>query len=408
MSTIYAYTSPARGHIYPLTPILIELARRGHRVKVWTLAGECEQLRDLGLEATAIDPAIEARQMDDWQAKSPPQQLANTMATFLARAPHEVADVRGATEAEAPDLWLTDVNSYGAAAAAEAAGVAWAAFAPYFTPLPDPSVPPFGPGLRPLGGPLGRLRNRALGGLLAHGLNRKFLDRLNGIRADAEAGRLDSVLEQWTRAPRLLYLTVPELEYPRRWPESFRFVGPGNWEPPAEAPGWLEDVERPLVLLTASTEYQQDEELLSTALEALAREDVEVVATAAGCDPAHFDPPANARLERFVPHAPILARAEAVICHGGMGITQKALAAGVPVCTVGWGRDQLESGRRVEVAGAGALLPRKKLNPERLREALATARARRPGAERIASAIASSPGPSGAADELEALLPVAA
>jgi UDP:flavonoid glycosyltransferase YjiC (YdhE family) len=65
--------------------------------------------------------------------------------------------------------------------------------------------------------------------------------------------------------------------------------------------------------------------------------------------------PANARVERFVPHGPILRRA--AVTHGGAGITQKALAAGVPVCAVPFGRDQFEVARPVQVADAGARLP---------------------------------------------------
>lgn len=49
-------------------------------------------------------------------------------------------------------------------------------------------------------------------------------------------------------------------------------------------------------------------------------------------DPGSFTPPPNASLHRFVPHSLVLTRAVAVVCHGGMGITQKALLAGVPVC----------------------------------------------------------------------------
>ena len=49
-----------------------------------------------------------------------------------------------------------------------------------------------------------------------------------------------------------------------------------------------------------------------------------------------------------------------------MGATQKALARGVPVCAVPFGRDQFEVARRVEVARAGARLPAKRLSPERL------------------------------------------
>jgi MGT family glycosyltransferase len=404
MSTIHAFTTPARGHIYPLTPILSELRERGHRVKVWTLASELEVLRGLDIDAEPIDPEIEALPVNDWEAKSQTQAVSNTFGRFLARAPYEISDVQAAIAEERPDLLIADINSWGAPAAAEASAIPWASFSPFFSWYPAPGIPMFGPGMKPLPGRLGRLRDGALWRLSTFDLNRRFLGGLNELRSGVGARPLDSLVDLWVRPLKLLYMTVPELEYPRpTWPSSYRFVGPLNWEPPSTPPAWLEEIDRPLILVTASSEYQKDDALISTALEALAGEDVFVVATTAGNDPDLFSAPENARIERFAPHGPLLERAAAVICHGGMGITQKALAAGVPVCTVGWGRDQLESGRRVEVARAGALLPRKGLSVERLRETLATARGRRAGAERIAAAIAAAPGAAGAADELEAM-----
>jgi MGT family glycosyltransferase len=405
MSTVYAFTTPARGHLYPLTPILAELARRGHRVKVWTLADQLDHLRDAGIEAEAISPKIEALPVNDWEARSPWQGNVNTLRRFLARAPHEVAELQRAIAVRRPDLLLTDINAWGAPAAAEASGIPWATFAPFFSWLPSADVPVFGPGMRPRGGPLGRARNAALWKLVEFDLNRRFLADLNAVRRDTGAGPLRTLPDLWRRPPRLLYMTLPELDYRRReWPASFRFVGPCNWEPDAAVPDWLAADERPLILVTASSEYQNDEALVATALAALAEEQATVVATTAGADPAAFDPPPNARVERFLPHRPLLARAEVVVCHGGMGIVQKSLAAGVPLCVIGWGRDQLEAGRRVEAAGAGILVSRKKLTPQRLRDAVHRARELRPGAERLAAAIAACPGPARAADELESLL----
>ncbi len=405
MSTIYAFTSPARGHLFPLTPVLAELRRRGHDVCVWTLADELEGLRRLGLEARPISAEIEALPVEDWRVTKSAHGVRVFLETLLARAPHDLADFEAAIAAGSPDLVITDINQFGAPAAAEASGIPWATFSPYFAFHRDDGIPVFGPGQAPLGGPLGRARDALLWKLVYADLDRRFLARVNEIRGRAGARPLATLTEIWTRAPRLLYMTVPELEYPRpNLPPSWSFVGPCAWEPPAEVPDWLAEIDRPLVLVTASTEFQDDAELISTALAALAGEDVFVVATTAGNDPAAFTAPGNARVERFVPHSPLLERAEVVICHGGMGITQKALAAGVPVCTVGWGRDQLESGRRVEAAGAGVLLPRKKLNPGSLRAAYRQARMRRDGAMRIAEAIAAAPGPAGAADELETLI----
>ena len=71
MSRILAYTSPARGHLYPLVPILLELRDRGHEISVVTLAAEVPALRALGLAARAIAPEVAARALDDWQGRAP-------------------------------------------------------------------------------------------------------------------------------------------------------------------------------------------------------------------------------------------------------------------------------------------------------------------------------------------------
>ncbi len=112
----------------------------------------------------------------------------------------------------------------------------------------------------------------------------------------------------------------------------------------------------------------------------------------------------NARVERYLPHGPILRRAAAVISHGGMGTTQKALAAGVPVCAVPFMRDQFEVARRVEHCGGGTLLPAKRLRPDRLRSAVEGAIACREGAERVRDAFGRAGGAEAAASALEGLL----
>src|SRR5581483_3616671 len=114
--------------------------------------------------------------------------------------------------------------------------------------------------------------------------------------------------------------------------------------------------------------------------------------------------PANARVERFLPHGPVLDRACCAVTHGGMGATQKALARGVPVCAVPFGRDQLEVARRVEVSGAGTRLSARRLSPKRLRAKVLEAISRRDGAARVAQAFREAGGPAAAADAVEARL----
>jgi MGT family glycosyltransferase len=166
----------------------------------------------------------------------------------------------------------------------------------------------------------------------------------------------------------------------------------------------LDEIKRPIILVTTSSEFQNDGRLIEVALEALADEPVFVVATLPAGDPARLTVPANARVERFIPHGLLLDRAVCAVTHGGMGATQKALACGVPVCAVPFGRDQLEVARRVEVAGAGTSLSAKRLNPDRLRQKVREAMTKGAGAARIAAAFEAAGGPVAAAEAFESRL----
>ena len=124
-------------------------------------------------------------------------------------------------------------------------------------------------------------------------------------------------------------------EYPRSdWPSNIHMVGPCDWDPPADPPPWLDEVDQPIVLVTTSSEFQDDGRLVRCALEALAEEDVYVVATLPSENATDITAPANARVFSFLPHTPIMKRAACAVTHAGMGATQKALAHGVPVCAV--------------------------------------------------------------------------
>lgn len=402
MARILVYTSPARGHLFPLVPTLQELARRGHTVSVRTLSSEVERVRTLGFGAEPIEAAVEGRELDDWKAKSPPAALMRATQTFADRAVHEVDDLRRAIAAERPDFLYVDVNAWGACASAEASKLPWAMFAPYFQPVRAKGVPPYGLGLAPARGPLGALRDALLWPLVLF-LYDRAAPKLNAVRAKAGVPPLAGLSELHAHAPAVITYTAEPLEYPRAWPANFKLVGPGLWEPPSEAAPRQDDP-RPLVLVTCSTEFQDDARLIETALAAVAQMPVRAVVTTASLDPARFTAPPNARVERFVPHGPLLAEAALVVCHGGMGITQKALSAGVPVCVVPFGRDQLEVARHVELCGAGTRLPASALSVAKLRAAMERAMSLKAGAEAVAEAFRKSGGAAAAADVVEGLL----
>lgn len=409
MARILAYASPSRGDLYPIVPVLIELQERGHTVVVRSSAATAPAMQRLGFEAAAIAPAIEAITHDDYRSRNPSTAIKRSLRVFARRAPFEQADLTAALAQVNPDVLLVDFNCWGAAAVAERSSVAWGRWCSYPLPLPSVDVPPFGPGLAPARGWLGRLRDRMLRPLIIGGFERVILPQVNAVRAGEGLARLTGVTDLITAAPLLLSMTAEPFEYARSdWPTSVRLIGPCAWEPPAPPPSWLQDVDRPIVLITTSSEFQDDGQLVRVALAALADEPVHVVVTVPAQGTDGFIVPANAHVEQVLPHSAILQRASCAVTHGGMGATQKALAHGVPVCVVPFGRDQHEVARRVVHADAGVRLPRRRLSgrhgAEALRDAVAAATDCGQGARNIAAAFASAGNAGAGADAVEQTL----
>lgn len=402
---LLTYTSPARGHLYPAVPIVSEMRRRGHQTFLCTLASEVRTVTALGIQTQSVSPRVEAIELDDYRGRSQPDRGRRALATFLARAEPEAPDMQAAIDRHRPDALLIDVNCWGACAVAEASGLPWVVYSPYLLMLPSREAPPFGLGLAPRDGLLGRARDTVLGALAEAVANRTVLSGLNRLFQAHGLQPLRAVGDLTSRPDRLLALTVEGFEYPRSdWPANIRFVGPINWTPPEQPLGWLAEIDDPLVLVTCSTELQRDARLMEVALEALPSAGMAVVGTSAANDPSAFDVPPGSRVERFVGHDQVLARAACVVCHGGMGITQKALAAGVPVVVVPFGRDQLETARRVELAGAGVRLPVRQLTSARLLQAVERAMRLRGGALRLQQLFTAAGGAVAAADTIEELV----
>jgi MGT family glycosyltransferase len=401
---VLTYTSPARGHLYPVVPIMTELLARGHHASVCALAGELTHLEHLGIACSPIDPAVERVEIEDWRERSPRRAGLSVLRTFTERAGGETSDLARAIDHHSPEVLLIDINCWGAATVAEASGLPWAMYSPYLLALPSRDAPPFGLGLAPMSGPLGRVRDALVGRAIGMTFDRAVMPTVNSLRARYGLGALDSYNALLSRPELLLALTAEGFEYPRGdWPANVRLVGAVDWSPLLPAPPWLADMQDPLVLVTCSTERQRDKRLLHVALEALPAAGMAVIGTSAAHDPDGFSAPPGSRVVRFLAHEAVLARATCVVCHGGMGITQKALAAEVPVVVVPCGRDQLDTARRVESAGAGVRLSPRRLTPERLAGAVRTAIGMREGARRVSQAYAAAGGAAAAAEALEGI-----
>jgi len=387
MSRFLVYVSPAVGHTLPLVPGLLELQRRGHDVHVVTIPTLVDVLREAGLDASPVAESVIDVPITDYLADGDADRLRSGQTDLMERGKYDGPDLARAIDEHGPDALLVDVNAYGAKSVAEASGLPWANLLPTVLPLKGAGIPAYGPGFAPMGGPLGWLRDQVMWKVMEKVFGKAMLPGLNELRTEAGLPAYTSPMQQFEPPITVIAMTAEPLEYPRTdLPANVHLVGTQPWDPPAERPAYLDEPGDPWVLVTCSTDYQGDEDLARTAVEALRDEPVRVLLTLAEAyDGAGLASTGNVRVERFVPHGAVLPHCAAVVCHGGFGIVSKAMAAGVPAVVVPFGRDQPEIARRVTEAGAGVSVRPRDLSPERLRAAVAEARALTDGARRAAA-----------------------
>ena len=137
------------------------------------------------------------------------------------------------------------------------------------------------------------------------------------------------------------------------------------------------------MLLSLSTTYMQQEDLLQRLVDALGQVDCHaLVTTGPGLRSRPLARvPSNVHVVESVPHGAVLPHVDLVITHGGHGTVIRALAGGVPVMVVPISRDQPDNAARVrappgrgqgleaivtgEVRRGGAACPRRRRAPRR-------------------------------------------
>jgi UDP:flavonoid glycosyltransferase YjiC (YdhE family) len=380
MSNVYLFAlTDGGGTVAPEVGAARRLVERGHRVSV--LGEDSMAPAVIGAGAAFLpwrhglnrpDHAREHAPYPEWELRSPPAQV-KAMISHLVVGPAAgyARDVRDAIATERPDLVVTGFFAFGAMIAAEADSVPFDVLMPNIYPLPAPGLPPFGPGLSPAHGALGRLRDRLVGALSQRMWDGAALEGLNAVRATYGLAPLEHYQDQVHHAHRELVLTSAEFDFPAELPANVRYVGPvlddpawasGPWQAPAG--------DAPLVLVSMSSTFQNQAGLLQRIATALGSLSVRgLVTTGPVIDPCLLTPPPGVTVVRSAPHADVLRHASLVVTHGGHGTLVKAFAAGVPVVVLPQGRDQADNAARVVDHGAGLSLSRS-AKPAKIAEAV--------------------------------------
>jgi len=378
------------GHAFPMLALGRALVARGHDVcfetwRRWEADVEAAGMRFAPAPEYQVFPTRE-RPLKPYEAAV--RAARTTLPLF---------------EAVRPEIAVSDILTSAPALAAELAGVPRASLVPHVFPWGAPGHPPYAVGAR-------RPRTRA-GARLWGATERVVRGGLERGRAEYNECRarlgLPPLPYVHTGLSRSLTLvgTLPQLEYPRDWPEWIRLVGPLQWEPPGERvdppPGT-----GPVVLVAPSTAQDAEHALLRAALAGLAREPVRVIATYNGREPLPgVEVPPNAVLVPWLSYAKTMPACDLVISHAGHGTLLRALTTGCAVVMCPAAGDMAENAARVDWAGAGVRIPRRLLGPRTValavRRALADGRLGARAREMAAWAVAND-GAAAAAAELEA------
>lgn len=427
MATYLLTCTPAHGHVLPLLTIAAHLRAAGHRVLFLTSERYEARVRAAGVEFVAL-PAEADVDLDDAasvpgrEGLTGPAALRFDMITLFLRPGRAQFDaVRAILRDVAVDAVLTEPLFVGAMLLnelprSERPPVVALGIFPLGVRSRDTA--PFGLGIPPLAGPVGRIRNAALGFVS---------ERVVFGPVSAEANRLATAcldrplrrffLEWHAGADAIVQFTVPEFEYPRSdLSDRVHFVGP---LPAASAavdlPDWWSDLSRsrPVVHVTQGTVANADQTLLiGPTIAALAGEDVLVVVSTGGrpLDPA-ITPPSNVRVAPYLPYDKMLPLVDVVVSNGGYGGVQQALAHGIPLVVAGRTEDKVEVTARVGWSGAGIDLRTHRPSPDAVRDAVRTVladRAYSARARRLADAFAVAPGLAGLDAVLRELAPAPA
>jgi MGT family glycosyltransferase len=314
------------GNLPPLLAAGRLLAARGHRVSVLASAATRPAALDAGFDVIGYDRAPDPEMETAFE-----QQAAELMATA---AGSEIAlDVRDVLTESRPGLMVVDCMLPSGIAAGESTGT------------PTASLVHF---------PYGLARAQMLRGSGAWTTDRA---QLNITRSHLGLEQAPDDLAAW-ESVELLLVTVPRwFDLATAYPAHVVHAGPlgvtlSSREGPS-ADG------RPRLLLSFSTTVMQGQiALIQRVCDALADQAVDAVLTLGPAVSAEaIKVPRNVETVGYADHDQLLARTDAVITHGGLGTTLRALAHGEPLLLLPLGRDQAFNATRVVELGAGVHLP---------------------------------------------------
>jgi UDP:flavonoid glycosyltransferase YjiC (YdhE family) len=367
------------GHVMPLISLARAARDRGHEIRFAVeppLANlpEARGFATVALPTTAevADPVAARRAQQHRRSLAGRERVRAALASFVERSRVGAAALMDEIESFRPEVILRDQAAFGGWAAAEAAGI----------PAARPSFFPSG--------------KEVLASLVAEPM--ADLRAAVGLDPDPDLASLDPPLHI--------------LGGPPGWYDTDRDLGPNGLliQPPvhlgdtiADLPREIRDLEPPVVYVTPGTVAGDATALLDEIFEALDSIAATVITTT-----RHPTASLGSRVLTYdwLPQVPLMNYVDAVVAHGGYGTIMTALCAGIPVLSIPLPMlDNRTNAKRLEATGAGLILTRADLSPEKVRSALKRLLEPefRSAAAKVGEAIRGLPGTDAAVDALASI-----
>ncbi|MET0975999.1 MAG: nucleotide disphospho-sugar-binding domain-containing protein [Leifsonia sp.] len=427
MPSVILCSIPLDGHVAPMLGVARGLVAHGYRVRFLTGARFAAAVRATGAEYLPLpaesdhldDAAIAAgRERNGERLTGNAALAANIKRLFLDPAAGQFRALVDAVGAEPTDAVLCESVFVGAGALArrprsERPAVIVCGILPLG--LSSRDTAPFGIGLAPRSDLAGRIRNRTLNWVVENVVMRSAQKQADATMRELSGRPLDGYFQDWSLlADHIAQFTVEEFEYPRSdAPAELSFLGPVARVAPIEAvlPDWWDELDgsRPVVHVSQGTVANLDfEELVLPTVRGLAGEDVTVVVATGGRPVSELGGlPSNVLAAEMLPYDRLMPLVDVFVSNGGYGGLHYALEYGVPIVAAGDTEDKVETTARVAWSGAGVNLRTGTPTADAVAGGVLAVLAEpsyRKAAERLAAAIAVSPGVNGLVPIIERLV----
>ncbi len=413
MPSILIASVPIHGHVTPLLAVARHFVERGDRVRFLTGSRFADVVNATGAQHLPLPAEADFDDRQDLQQTFPERAalkgskaIAFDLENIFVRPGRAHYEAIIAADAdERVDIVLTDPTFAGGALLLgrpidRRPPLVVCGVIPLTIASRDTA--PYGMGITPLAGPVGRLRNGALTLIATRTVFRGATRIANEVNHEVHGRPLAFPVLDWPRhAEAIVQFTVPEFEYPRSdAPATLHFAGPlsasGSQAP---LPEWWPDVDgsRPVVHVTQGTIANRDyRQIIAPTLEALADDDVLVVVATGGRPLESLPPlPANARAAEYLPYDELLPKTDVFVTNGGYGGAQYALRYGLPIVTSSGHEDKPEVAGRIAWSGVGVRINTETPSPAAVGRAVRTVLSDpryRAAAQRIAARMAEAGG----------------